>query len=690
MPCSSGCHVRRCLVTLSLAVLLNSPAQGFSLDLYVSTNGNDHWSGRIPHPAADQADGPFETFVRARDEIRTLRLAGGYPIGGVTVWIASGLYPLSAGFVLDSEDSGELGSPVEYRRVGNGEVRVIGGIPVGDWHPITDAAVKVRLNESARGSVLQSDLSSLGIRDFGKISSGSTTEPAGIELFYRSRPMQLAQWPNEGWASTGPVPPGDSAAQFTYQGNEPEHWAQSDDIWVHGYWKWDWADSYEQVHRIDTARHLVFTNTPHSQYGYADSRRFVFLNVLEELDEPGEWYLDRVTGTIYFWPPGPIEPDSTFVSILSTPIIALHNVSHVRLVGIDMECGRGIGIEVLGGSDNQVRDCTVRNMGTVGVFVSGGSDQTVRGCHVSETGEGGIVVIGGDRRTLTPSKDQIIDNRITRSNRWLRTHRPAIRIDGVGISVSHNAISDLPDTAVMLNGNDNMVEYNDISAVCLDSSDVGAFYMGRDWTERGNIVRFNYFHDIGSARGKADNRDVIAVYLDDFTSGTIVYGNVFLRARAGVFIGGGRDNTVQNNLFIDCLTGVRADARGLSWAKGYIDGTVPTLFDRLKAVAFDAPPYSVRYPTLANILDDEPGLPKGNLITSNVSLGGTWLELRDGLTDAVIGISRNYVPQAAEAGSLINSDLELARGSPAFQLGFKPIPFREIGPRESLEQPGKE
>ena len=107
-------------------------------------------------------------------------------------------------------------------------------------------------------------------------------------------------------------------------------------------------------------------------------------------------------------------------------------------------------------------------------------------------------------------------------------------------------------------------------------------------------------------------------------------------------------------------------------------------------MAFDTPPYSDRYPTLANILHDEPGLPKGNSITGNVSLGGMWLQLRNGLTDAVLGISRNYVPRAAEGESLVNSDFELPRGSPAFQLGFKPIPFREIGPRESAEQSRKD
>ncbi len=683
-------HARPILAALSFAFLLNVPLQGFSLDLYVSTEGNDQWSGRMASPAADRADGPFETLNRARDEIRSIKLAGGYPMGGVTVWIRSGLYPLSAGFALDSVDSGEPGSPIEYRCVENAKARLIGGVPVGAWHPVSDSAVRKRLPESAQSSVLQADLSALGISDFGTIGSSSPTEPAGIELFYKSRPMNLARWPNEKWGSTGPVPPRGLGAQFTYQGNGPAHWRLSNDIWVHGYWKWDWADSYERVNRIDTTRHLVFTNAPHSPYGYAASRRFVFLNVLEELDEPGEWYLDRATGRVYFWPPGPIDAASTLVSVLTKPIIALHDVSHVRIVGFDVEYGRGIGIEVTGGSDNQVRDCSVRNMGAVGVFVSGGSDQTVRGCTISETGEGGIIVVGGDKRMLTPSHDEISDNRITRSNEWLRCYRPAIRIDGVGIHVSHNAIRDLPHSAVILNGNDNVVEYNDIDAACLDSSDAGAFYMGRDWTDRGNIVRFNFFHEIGSAPGTANNRDVMAVYLDDFTSGTFVYGNVFLRAGVGVLVGGGRDNTVQNNLFIDCVTGVHVDARGLNWAKGYIDGSDPTLFDRLKAVGFDRPPYSERYPALAAILHDEPGLPKGNSITSNVSIGGRWLDFRDGLTDAVIKVSRNFVPAKAEVGSLMNSDFELASGSPAFQLGFTPIPFREIGPREDPGQLEKE
>jgi hypothetical protein len=81
---------------------------------------------------------------------------------------------------------------------------------------------------------------------------------------------------------------------------------------------------------------------------------------------------------------------------------------------------------------------------------------------------------------------------------------------------------------------------------------------------------------------------------------------------------------------------------------------------------------------------------KGTQSPANVSLGGSWLGLRTGLTDAVLGISRNYVPQAAEGRSLVNPDFELPRGSPAFQLGFKPIPFREIGPRESAEQSRKD
>ncbi|MEO2046854.1 MAG: hypothetical protein ABGX16_09810 [Pirellulales bacterium] len=86
--------------------------------------------------------------------------------------------------------------------------------------------------------------------------------------------------------------------------------------------------------------------------------------------------------------------------------------------------------------------------------------------------------------------------------------------------------------------------------VCLETDDVGAFYMGRDWTARGNHIRYNYFHHLGHG-GKGIG--VMAIYLDDWASGTTILGNLCVQAGRAVLIGGGRDNLVQNNLFVDCV-----------------------------------------------------------------------------------------------------------------------------------------
>ena len=130
--------------------------------------------------------------------------------------------------------------------------------------------------------------------------------PAALELFFKDQPMTLAQWPNAGFEKIAGTPDaardehggtlGKLAAGFNYEGDRPQRWADTNDIWIHGYWAYDWANSYEHVASIDTQKRLIKTDPPHGNYGFRTGQRFYFLNILEELDEPGEWYLDRKTG----------------------------------------------------------------------------------------------------------------------------------------------------------------------------------------------------------------------------------------------------------------------------------------------------------------------------------------------------------------------------------------------------------
>ena len=685
------------LLYIFLALTVNANAG----NLYVARDGNDRWSGHRAAPNARRTDGPFATLEGARDAVRALKKRGRLPAGGVTVWIRGGLYPRTQTFALTAEDSGTPSAPIVYRAYRNETVRLVGGREVGGWQPVSDPSILARLDPAARSHVLQADLKAQGIAEFGQMRRrgfGQAIVPAGLELFFEDRPMTLARWPNDGWAHVAGTPGGSQGGRFTYTGDRPQRWKTADDVWLHGYWTWDWADSYEKVQSIDTASHTIFTEPPHGIYGYTPGKRFYALNLLEELDSPGEWYLDRKTGLLYFWPPAPLISSRAVVSLLETPMVTLTDTANVTLRDLTFECSRGSGVEIAGGAHNLVAGCTLRNLGTFAVRIGNGPGDThpaastgvaharaagagngVAGCDIYQTGDGAIQLDGGDRRTLTPGGNFAVNNHLYDYSRWSFTYRPGVLVDGVGNRVAHNSIHDAPHTAILLSGNDHIIEYNEIYRVCLQTGDAGAFYMGRDFTMRGNIVRYNYFHDIARNLEGSSFVDVMSVYLDDCASGTTVYGNIFYRGGRAAMIGGGRDNTIENNIFVDCAPAIHVDGRGLGWAKFWFDGRDPTLMDRLKAMNFTAPPYSTRYPHLANILADDPAVPKYNRIARNICVGTNWIEWLDGINDKVVEVRDNLTAGDPRFVSLQKRDFRLKPDSPALKLGFQSIPIQKIG-----------
>ena len=192
--------------------------------------------------------------------------------------------------------------------------------------------------------------------------------------------------------------------------------------------------------------------------------------------------------------------------------------------------------------------------------------------------------------------------------------------------------------------------------MALETGDVGAFYIGRDWTCRGNIIRYNYFHRIhGPGHGGAR-----PVYLDDWSSDTTVYGNIFYDTTYAVLIGGGRDNTVENNIFLDCVPSIHVDARGIGWARNYFDTSHPnhlhTLFDRMEAMRYNQPPYSEQYPELVKLYDDEPALPKYNRIIRNISAGGRFIDFLDDVGFDMVTVTDNYIADPVLARMVSQTD----------------------------------
>ena len=682
--CSVMCRwpVLLALVAMLIGGGVCAMAADDTIVIYVSPQGNDEWNGASTTLTAP--DGPVATLQRARELTRGRKMLMSHAVP-VAVELLPGTYELTEALSLTAEDSGIGVQPVTYR-AGGGEVRLVGGRVLEGFRAVTDTAILEQLPERARGNVVQVDLKANGVTDYGSPGGG------GMELFYNDVPMTLSRWPNEGFVRIKDVlevtpvdvrgTKGDKGGKFVYEEDRASRWLGEKDLWLHGYWFWDWSDQRMQVESIDTGNKVIQIREPEKHhYGYRKGQWYYAFNALSEIDMPGEWYADREAGVLYFWPPSPIEKGRAVVSVIPA-LIQLDGASNVHIEGLTLAACRGTAITVKGGTGVEVRACTIRNTGG-GVSMSGGTNNGVVGCDIHDTAKAGISLDSGDRKTLTPAGLYAENNHIHDWGRITRMYAAAIHVYGVGNRVSHNLLYSAPHTAIFFGGNDHVIEFNEIHSVCYESNDAGAIYAGRDWSMRGTVIRNNYLHHISGREG----RGCVGVYLDDMYCGTEISGNVFYDVTRAAFIGGGRDNSVLNNIFVDCKPAVHVDARAMGWAKSHTDGWVSEATEKgtHKGIEYQKPPYSTRWPELANILDGDPYAPEGNVVARNVCSGGRWDEF-EAKALPLIHFENNLLDEDPRFVDLEAGDFQLRDDSPAYKLGFERIPIEKIGLHESADR----
>ena len=201
---------------------------------------------------------------------------------------------------------------------------------------VNDPAILMRVGKTAAAALYQVSLKQLGILNYGKHQSyghGQPVVPAPLELFFNNEPLTLAHYPNSGSIKIGKVIDkgsvpriGDTSnrgALFEYTDTRHAKWAGQKDIWLQGTFNYGFADDNINIEKIDTLKKQIKLVTPHL-YGLGNGRDFqayTAYNILEELDSPGEWWLDTKTGILYVWPPSTLEaPQALLFRYLKRPL----------------------------------------------------------------------------------------------------------------------------------------------------------------------------------------------------------------------------------------------------------------------------------------------------------------------------------------------------------------------------------
>ena len=712
-------HWRHRISALVLTCVLAGAACGASV-LHVSPDGNDTWDGTRARKAFfRKGSGPFRTLERARDEIRKLKKEGALPDGEVIVQLGAGVHRLDQTFALGPEDSGTIEAPIVYRAAPRADVWISGGTMVDPnlFEMVTDASILTRLPEKARAHVLQLKLSDAGITDFikdvpDKFSGFTRNEPQFAYVFCNGDQMQWARWPNEGYAKFAEIIDSGSGLRdheaqrtkkfrpgvFSYTGNRPERWDVERGVWMMGFWARAYVCDVVRVGNIDTQKKEITWKVP-LRFGLDTwgANRWYAFNLLEELDAPGEWYIDRNAGVLYFWPPKAIGKCQVMLTRLKDPLVTTTDTQHVTFQGIGFEGGRGDAVVIKKGNAVELLSCEVRNIARNAVTLVGGTNHKVTGCDIHHVGYSGVIMSGGDRKTLAPANHVVANCHIHHTNTVKRTHASPINMRGVGLTLSHNLIHHAPHSAVFYGGNDLTMEYNDIYWCHFETAEGGVFYAGYNWTYRNNRIQHNYIHHINDSLDGSPT-GVNVVHLDDCVAGTTFRGNVVYRVGRGVSMCGGPWNVADNNLFIDCQVGISLSARGLAWWDWtkHPDGTVTArdkrashgfttnngLLRKLKQVPWDKQPYT-KYPNMDQLLNVDPiGAPWWCAITRNIAINGPLMRVARNVKPEWVEIRGNWDSKDLGDPGVIapyGEEYALKANAAAGKLGFEPIPFEKIG-----------
>ncbi|MCU0536477.1 MAG: right-handed parallel beta-helix repeat-containing protein [Hydrococcus sp. Prado102] len=678
------------------------------IQFYVSTNGNDSWSGQQETPNATKTDGPFATLERARNAIRELKRQQGNALEEpVTVMVREGTYFLSETLVFTPEDSGTEDFPVTYKAYRNERAVISGGRRITNW--------------KRQGNIWTTNLPDVkaGKWYFRILRAGNNWAiRARYPNFNPSQPR------TEGWLFAQPQDASNvNRAQFGRNNINIDparfpNWQNWKGAEINTFIAKNFGNSIFKIDSVDKNNSRLlgnFRNPNYPNYFIGQGNRFFIENVREALDSPGEWHLDKETGELAYWPtasnPNNIEvvapamdrsivlqgnpQNNDFVEYINFQSLTFKDTDYTLSDNLFFPADAAIWLSTA--RYCAIEDCTFEGLGGHGVRLEKRSNENrIIKNEIADSGQGGIICREAKSTAEQAFNNLIAANEIHDCGRIYKHVAGVYVISGSENLIAHNRISRMPRYGIYINSDvnndsdNNIVEFNEIVDTSLETADTCAMgsYTGRAKRPTGNIFRYNLIRNV-VGMGTTEKGQFVSpyfsfgIYLDSFSSGVTVYGNIVINTElASVYIHGGRDNNVENNIFINGkqnLIYLRANPGDRQFMANNVIERNIVISQNPNAAFVSSPPPLWR----------PDGLSESNYnLFWNARSRSTLATTKQRLTPEgnfaqwqAAGFDRDSVIADPMLVGLERGNFRLNPDSPAFELGFESIPVEKIGPK---------
>lgn len=338
--------------------------------------------------------------------------------------------------------------------------------------------------------------------------------PNGIsfERMYINNSLQpMARYPN--YDSTARIFHGTAADAIAPE--RVKNWGNPIGGYVHALHAYEWGGFHYRITGKDNNGSLNLeggwqNNRPNKMH---DKYRFVE-NIFEELDAPGEWWLDRNKNTLYYYPHKNINISEAIVTVSQLKIsIALNgteakplrniSISGIRfshnersfmdtrepLLRSDWTIFRGAAVLLDGTEKCQITDCVFEGIGGNAIMLSNYNKyNTISGCHIFNTGANAVCFVGDTKAVRSPSfgyENFVPYNQLDKTSGPLTNNYPQNCI------VTNNLFHDLGDIEKQATGvqiqvaAEITVSYNTIYQTSRAGINIGDGAFG------GHIIEFN-------------------------------------------------------------------------------------------------------------------------------------------------------------------------------------------------------